>query len=113
MAPSIRIKNISELPIISGSRNDTRKKISCITIGYREAEEQFSSDIHLDAFIILLVLSGKGHTVINYKAYDIQADTLLLLSSAHLFHFMNVVMTFNANVSLSARLLRMKWTPLT
>ena len=87
MAPSIRIKNISELPIISGSRNDTRKKISCITIGYREAEEQFSSDIHLDAFIILLVLSGKGHTVINYKAYDIQADTLLLLSSAHLFHF--------------------------
>ena len=87
MATSIRIKNISELPIISGSRNDTRKKISCITIGYREAEEQFSSDIHLDAFIILLVLSGKGHTVINYKAYDIQADTLLLLSSAHLFHF--------------------------
>ena len=87
MAPSIHIKNISELPIISGSRNDTRKKISCITIGYREAEEQFSSDIHLDAFIILLVLSGKGHTVINYKAYDIQADTLLLLSSAHLFHF--------------------------
>ena len=37
MAPSIRIKNISELPIISGSRNDTRKKISCITIGQREA----------------------------------------------------------------------------
>ena len=34
-----------------------------------------------------MVLSGKGHTVINYKAYDIQADTLLLLSSAHLFHF--------------------------
>ena len=101
MAPSIRIKNISELPIISGSRNDTRKKISCITIGYREAEEQFSSDIHLDAFIILLVLSGKGHTVINYKAY------LLLIC----FIFMNVVMTFNVNVSLSARLLRMKWTP--
>ena len=87
MTSSIRIKNICELPIISGSRNDTRKKISCITIGQREAEEQFSSDIHLDAFIILLVLSGKGHTVINYKTYDIQADTLLLLSSAHLFHF--------------------------
>lgn len=41
----------------------------------------------MDAFIILLVLSGKGRTVINYKTYDIQADTLLLLSSAHLFHF--------------------------
>ena len=55
MASSIRIKNISELPIISGgSRNDTRKKISCITIGYREAEEQFSSDIHLDAFYQLI-----------------------------------------------------------
>lgn len=87
MTSSIRIKNICELPIISGSRNDTRKKISCITIDQREAEEQFSSDIHLDAFIILLVLSGKGRTVINYKTYDIQADTLLLLSSAHLFHF--------------------------
>lgn len=55
MTSSIRIKNICELPIISGSRNDTRKKISCITIDQREAEEQFSSDIHLDAFIILLV----------------------------------------------------------
>ena len=67
MASSIRIKNICELPIISGGKNDTRKKISCITIGHREAEEQFSSDIHLDAFIILLVLSGKGRAAINYK----------------------------------------------
>ncbi len=87
MAPSIRIKNIRELPIISGSKNDTREKISCIIIGHREAEEQFSSDIHLDAFIILLVLSGKGRAVINYKTYDIQVNTLLLLTSAHLFHF--------------------------
>ena len=87
MASSIRIKNICELPIISGSKNDTRKKISCITIGHREAEEQFSSDIHLDAFIILLVLSGKGRAAINYKTYNIQANTLLLLTSAHLFHF--------------------------
>ena len=87
MASSIRIKNICELPIISGGKNDTRKKISCITIGHREAEEQFSSDIHLDAFIILLVLSGKGRAAINYKTYNIQANTLLLLTSAHLFHF--------------------------
>ena len=110
MAPSIRIKNISELPIISGSRNDTRKKISCITIGYREAEEQFSSDIHLDAFIILLVLSGKGHTVITRRMIfkRIRFYFYLLLIC---FIFMNVVMTFNVNVSLSARLLRMKWTP--
>lgn len=85
MTTSIRIKNICELPIISCSGNDTRKKISCITIGHREAEEQFSSDIHLDAFILLLVLSGKGLAVINYKTYNIQANTLLLLSSAHLF----------------------------
>ena len=108
MTSSIRIKNICELPIISGSRNDTRKKISCITIGQREAEEQFSSDIHLDAFIVLLVLSGKGHTVINYKTYDIQADTLLLLSSAHLE---NAVMISSASASLSAKLLQMRWIP--
>ena len=43
MASSIRIKNISELPIISGSRNDTRKKISCITIGHREDRAGYRS----------------------------------------------------------------------
>ena len=106
MASSIRIKNISELPIISGSRNDTRKKISCITIGYREAEEQFSSDIHLDAFIILLVLSITRRMI--FKRIRFYFYLLLIC-----FIFMNVVMTFNVNVSLSARLLRMKWTPRT
>ena len=111
MASSIRIKNISELPIISGSRNDTRKKISCITIGHREAEEQFSSDIHLDAFIILLVLSGKGHTVINTRRMIFKRIRFYFYLLLICFIFMNVVMTFNANVSLSARLLRMKWTP--
>lgn len=85
MTTSIHIKNICELPVIS-SGDDIRKIISCITIGHREAEEQFSVDIHLDAFIVLLVLSGSGHTTINYKRYEIREGTLLLLSAAHLFH---------------------------
>ena len=111
MTSSIRIKNICELPIISGSRNDTRKKISCITIGQREAEEQFSSDIHLDAFIILLVLSGKGRTVINYKTYDIQADTLLCCLLPICSILENAVMISSASASLSAKLLQMRWIP--
>lgn len=34
MKAEIYIKNISELPLVSGGKNDMRKKISCVTVNY-------------------------------------------------------------------------------
>ena len=87
MKAEIYIKNISELPLVSGGKNDMRKKISCVTVNYEDAVTHFSTALYLDALIAVLVLSGNATVYINYKAYSIRPDTLLVLSSSHPFHF--------------------------
>lgn len=81
------IKNLCEIPLLNRDSNPMRKKINCITIGQPDVTSEFSSAVYLDAVIAVLVLSGSGTVYINYKAYPAEADTLLLLSSSHLFRF--------------------------
>lgn len=83
----MHIKNLNELSFINGSSNEMRGKISCVMIDYEDAATQFSSAVHLDAMIAILVLSGKGEVNINYKTYSVVPDTLLLMSASHLFRF--------------------------
>lgn len=87
MKQEMHIKNLNELSFISGSSNEMRRKIGCVMIDYEDVATQFSSAVHLDAMIAILVLSGKGQVNINYKTYSVAADTLLLMSSSHLFRF--------------------------
>ena len=87
MKEKIHIKNIRELSVTRGESNDMRKKINCITIDHADVYNQFSSAVYFDAIISILVLSGKADIYINYKSYPISNNTLLILSSAHLFHF--------------------------
>lgn len=94
MKNGIHINNLGELPIIRNETNEMRRKVSCIIVDCHEAITQFSSAIYLDAFITILVLSGKGTVTVNYKSYPLRTDTLLLLSSAHLFHFCNCTSDF-------------------
>ena len=87
MKEKIHIKNIRELSVTRGESNDMRKKINCITIDHADVYNQFSSAVYFDAIISILVLSGKADIYINYKSYPISNNTLLILSSAHLFQF--------------------------
>ena len=95
MREKIHIKNICELSVIKGKTNEIRKKINCITIDYNDVNTQFSSAVYFDAIISILVLSGKADIYINYKSYSVSANTLLLLSSSHLFHFYKCSNDFN------------------
>ena len=56
MKAEIYIKNISELPLVSGGKNDMRKKISCVTVNYEDAVTHFSTALYLDALITVFVL---------------------------------------------------------
>ena len=47
MKAEIYIKNISELPLVSGGKNDMRKKISCVTVNYEDAVTHFSTALYL------------------------------------------------------------------
>ncbi|MCD8165331.1 MAG: AraC family transcriptional regulator [Bacteroides sp.] len=87
MKPSIHIKNFSELTLFGTIADDIRRKIDCITLDSRNILSEFSSATYLDGFTAILVLSGKGNITINYKDHPIQTDTMLLLSSSHLFRF--------------------------
>lgn len=87
MKSEIHIKNIGELFPDRGETSDLRKKVNCLTIGYQDVVSQFSSPVYFDALISILVLSGTGTVCVNYKAYPLGADHLLVLSSSHLFNF--------------------------
>lgn len=95
MKERIHIKNICELSVIKGESNEMRKKVNCITIDYHNANCQFSSAVYFDAIISILVLSGRADIHINYKSYSVGTNTLLLLSSSHLFHFYKCSKDFN------------------
>lgn len=83
----MRIKNIGELFSSSDNTSDLRKKVNCLTIGYQDIVSQFASAVYFDALITVLVLSGKGTVCVNYRAYPVGVDDLLVLSSSHLFNF--------------------------
>lgn len=87
MKREMRIKNIGELFPNSGVADDLRKKVNCMTIDYQDVVSQFASAVYFDALITVLVLSGKGTVCVNYRAYPVGVDHLLILSSSHLFNF--------------------------
>ncbi|MBD9178222.1 MAG: AraC family transcriptional regulator [Odoribacter splanchnicus] len=87
MKKEMRIKNIGELFSSCDNTSDLRKKVNCLTIGYQDVVSQFASAVYFDALITVLVLSGKGTVCVNYRAYPVGVDDLLVLSSSHLFNF--------------------------
>ena len=87
MKTGMHIKNIGELFPGNGNTKDLRKKVNCLTIEYRDIVSQFASAVYFDALITILVLSGKGTVNVNYRAYPVGVDHLLILSSSHLFNF--------------------------
>lgn len=87
MKNEMRIKNIGELYPGGGNTDDLRKKVNCLTIDYQDVVSQLASAVYFDALITILVLSGKGTVYVNYRAYPVGVDHLLVLSSSHLFHF--------------------------
>lgn len=87
MKSGIHIKNIGELFPDHDETSDLRKKVNCLTIGYQDVISQFSSAVYFDALISILVLSGTGTVCVNYRAYPLGVDHLLVLSSSHLFNF--------------------------
>lgn len=98
MKAEIYIKNISELPLVSGGKNDMRKKISCVTVNYEDAVTHFSTALYLDALITVLVLSGNATVYINYKAYSIRPIRCLSYPLPIFSIFRNVARTLNAYV---------------
>lgn len=87
MKGEIHIKNIGELFANSDKTDDLRKKVNCLTIDYQDVVSQFGSAVYFDALITILVLSGKGTVCVNYRAYPVEVNHLLVLSSSHLFYF--------------------------
>ena len=87
MKSKIHIRNIYELFPESGKTNEMRKKVNCLNINDSDVIIQFSSPVYINAFVAILVLSGKGSACVNYKTYPVSAGHLLLLSSSLLFNF--------------------------
>lgn len=94
----MRIKNIGELFSSSDNTSDLRKKVNCLTVGYQDVVSQFASAVYFDALITVLVLSGKGTVCVNYRAYPVGVDDLLVLSSSHLFNFSDCTPDFRCPV---------------
>lgn len=95
MRKRIHIQTIGELLSTSATKNNMRKLVHCMTIDATGVENQFSSAIYLDAFISVLVLSGTATISINYKSYVVESNTLLVMSSSHLFYFSECSQDFN------------------
>lgn len=95
MKKKSHIQTISELLPSGDNKNIMRKLVHCLSVDYTEAEREFSSAIYLDAFISILVLSGTATIYINYKSYSVESNTLLVMSSSHLFHFNECSKDFN------------------
>lgn len=87
MKKKTHIQTISELLPSGNNGNRMRKLVHCLSVDYSGAKMQFSSAIYLDAFISILVLSGTATICINYKSYTVDSNTLLVMSSSHLFYF--------------------------
>ena len=84
---SVHIKNIGELLSLPYLANDIRTRINSLVLDCNLVERQLSAPVFLNAATIILVLSGSAQLNINYRSYFIQANTAVLLSASHLFHF--------------------------
>jgi AraC family transcriptional regulator, transcriptional activator of pobA len=84
---SVHIKNIGELLSLPYLANDIRTRINSLVLDCNLVERQLSAPVFLNAATIILVLSGTAQLNINYRSYFIQANTAVLLSASHLFHF--------------------------
>ncbi len=98
MKAEIYIKNISELPLVSGGKNDMRKKISCVTVNYEDAVTHFSTALYLDALITVLVLSGNATVYINIRRIRFVPIRCLSYPLPIFSIFRNVARTLNAYV---------------
>lgn len=80
------IKNISDI-ITDTKSNHIRKKINCLNLNSDDINKNFTSPIYLNATIAFLVLNGSGEILINYKKYNFRKDSVILMTSIHLFNF--------------------------
>jgi len=103
MTNKVQVKSISDLFQDAEQLSDVEKLIACYDIDENNVATQLSSPIYLNAFIIVLVLSGSGTIRINYKPYDIREETIMLLSSSHLFNFIYCTPDFRCSCILVSK----------
>lgn len=89
MVDKFQIKNIEDLLNSSTDKEKIRRIINCVTIDNTIAEDQLSVPLSLNAFVVILVLSGSGTIHINYKPDRIESGKIVLLSASHLFKLEN------------------------
>lgn len=87
MEDKICIKNIGDVFPVRESFGNIRNKINCAVLNRDVIDACFSHPLYLNAFVGVFVLSGTGVVGINYKYYDVQPDTAILLTVSHLFNF--------------------------
>lgn len=103
MKNSVHIKNIEEFLSSPYLANDIRTKINSLTLDCNIVARQLSEPVFLNAAAIILVLSGTGLLNVNYRSHFVQANTAILLSASHLFHFKDCSTDFSGLCLLVAK----------
>ncbi len=95
MNKNININHITGVPFVDSHTQEVRRKINCFAFDSVTASEQFSSPTYLSAFVAILVLSGTGRASVNFKSFDLDTGSAVLLTTSHLFSLEDISPGFN------------------
>lgn len=83
---NIHIQNINSLIIKEIQRNDT-SSVKIMELNSLPVNRLLNTPSHFDGNITILVLSGHSRISINFQEYELNANTVILLSPSHIFQF--------------------------
>ena len=66
-----------------------RCKLNCCEYDKVLLKQIFYEPISIGASVTLLILSGRAKIMVNYRVFELKANNVILLSTLHLFQFID------------------------
>ena len=73
----------------SPTNGSLRSKLNCCEYDSLLIKQHFFEQISIGASVTLLILSGNAKIMVNYREFELNSNNVILLSTFHLFQFIN------------------------